>query len=41
MAAFSVPPLFLSEDALQQLQTIAKSRSLPHSIDQRAQIDLV
>jgi putative transposase len=31
-------PLVLSDDEVQQLQSIANSRSLPHSIVQRAQI---
>jgi len=35
-----VPPLVLSDDEVQQLQGIASSRSLPHSIVQRAQIVL-
>ncbi len=35
-----MPPLVLTEDELQQLQSIANSRSLPHSIVQRAQIVL-
>jgi transposase len=35
-----MPPLVLSEDEVQQLQAIANSRSLPHSIVQRAQIVL-
>ncbi len=35
-----MPPLVLSEDEVQQLQGIASSRSLPHSIVQRAQIVL-
>ena len=33
-------PLVLSDDEVQQLQSIANSRSLPHSIVQRAQIVL-
>ena len=33
-------PLVLSEGEIQQLQSIASSRSLPHSIVQRAQIVL-
>ncbi len=33
-------PLVLSDDQVQQLQSIANSRSLPHSIVQRAQIVL-
>ena len=33
-------PLVLSEGEIQQLQSIASSRSLPHSIVQRAQIFL-
>ncbi|MFN9623837.1 MAG: helix-turn-helix domain-containing protein, partial [Cyanobacteriota bacterium] len=33
-------PLVLSDDDVQQLQSIANSRSLPHSIVQRAQIVL-
>ena len=32
-----MPPLVLSDDEVQQLQGIASSRSLPHSIVQRAQ----
>ena len=35
-----MPPLVLSDDEVQQLQGIASSRSLPHSIIQRAQIVL-
>ena len=35
-----MPPLVLSEDEAQQLQALANSRSLPHSIVQRAQIVL-
>ena len=35
-----MPPLVLSEDEVQQLQSIASSRSLPNSIVQRAQIVL-
>jgi len=35
-----MPPLVLSDDEVQQLQGIASSRSLPHSIVQRAQIVL-
>ena len=35
-----MPPLKLSEDELRQLQNIANSRSMPHSIVQRAQIVL-
>jgi transposase-like protein len=35
-----MPPLLLSDDEVQQLQGIASSRSLPHSIVQRAQIVL-
>ena len=35
-----MPPLVLSEDEVQQLQALANSRSLPHSIVQRAQIVL-
>ncbi|WP_094556268.1 IS630 family transposase [Synechococcus sp. 1G10] len=35
-----IPPLVLTEDEVQQLQSIASSRSLPHSIVQRAQIVL-
>ena len=35
-----MPPLVLSEGEIQQLQSIASSRSLPHSIVQRAQIVL-
>lgn len=34
------PPLALSDDEIQQLRNIAKSRSLPHSFVQRAQIVL-
>ena len=34
-------PLVLSDDEVQQLQSIANSRSLPHAIVQRAQIVLV
>ena len=33
-------PLVLTENDVQQLQSIANSRSLPHSIVQRAQIVL-
>ncbi|MFM7755030.1 MAG: helix-turn-helix domain-containing protein, partial [Cyanobium sp.] len=33
-------PLLLTEDDVQQLQALAHSRSLPHSIVQRAQIVL-
>jgi putative transposase len=33
-------PLFLSDDEVEQLQALASSRSLPHSIVQRAQIVL-
>ncbi|MCX5951975.1 MAG: helix-turn-helix domain-containing protein, partial [Cyanobacteria bacterium] len=33
-------PLVLSDDQVQQLQSIANSRSLPHAIVQRAQIVL-
>jgi putative transposase len=36
----SIPPLVLSDDEVQQLQSIANSRSLPHSMVQRAQIVL-
>jgi putative transposase len=36
----SMPPMVLSVDEVQQLQSIANSRSLPHSIVQRAQIVL-
>ncbi|MFN9695688.1 MAG: helix-turn-helix domain-containing protein, partial [Synechococcaceae cyanobacterium] len=35
-----MPPLVLREGEIQQLQSIASSRSLPHSIVQRAQIVL-
>ncbi len=35
-----MPPLVLSDDEIRQLQGIASSRSLPHSIVQRAQIVL-
>jgi putative transposase len=35
-----MPPLVLSDDEVQQLQSVANSRSLPHSIVQRAQIVL-
>ncbi|CAK6692587.1 hypothetical protein BBFGKLBO_01265 [Synechococcus sp. CBW1107] len=35
-----MPPLVLSEDEAQQLRALANSRSLPHSIVQRAQIVL-
>lgn len=35
-----MPPLVLSDDEVQQLQALACSRSLPHSIVQRAQIVL-
>ncbi len=35
-----MPPLILTEDEVQQLQALANSRSLPHSIVQRAQIVL-
>jgi putative transposase len=35
-----MPPLVLSGDEVQQLQALASSRSLPHSIVQRAQIVL-
>jgi putative transposase len=35
-----MPPQVLSDDEVQQLQSIANSRSLPHSIVQRAQIVL-
>jgi len=35
-----MPPLVLSDDEVQQLQSIANSRSLSHSIVQRAQIVL-
>ena len=34
------PPLDLSDDEVQQLQSLASSRSLPHSIVPRAQIVL-
>ena len=34
-----MPPLVLGDNEVQQLQSIANSRSLPHSIAQRAQID--
>ncbi len=33
-----MPPMVLSEDEVQQLQALASSRSLPHSIVQRGQI---
>jgi hypothetical protein len=35
-----MPPLKLSKEELRQLQNIANSRSMPHSIVQRAQIVL-
>ncbi len=35
-----MPPLVLSDDEVQQLKSIANSRSLPHSIMQRAPIVL-
>ncbi len=35
-----MPPLVLSDDEVQQLKALANSRSLPHSIVQRAQIVL-
>ena len=35
-----MPPLVLGDDEVQQLQSIANSRSLPHAIVQRAQIVL-
>ncbi|MEX1323988.1 MAG: helix-turn-helix domain-containing protein [Synechococcaceae cyanobacterium] len=35
-----MPPLVLNEDEVQQSQALANSRSLPHSIVQRAQIVL-
>jgi putative transposase len=35
-----IPPLDLSDEEVQQLQSIAYSRSFPHSIVQRAQIVL-
>jgi putative transposase len=35
-----MPALVLSDDEVQQLQALASSRSLPHSIVQRAQIVL-
>jgi len=35
-----MPPLKLSEEELRQLQNIANSRSMPHSVVQRAQIVL-
>ena len=35
-----MPPLVLSDDEVQQLQALAGSRSLPHSIVQRPQIVL-
>ena len=38
--ALPMPPQVLSDDEVQQLQSIANSRSLPHSIVQRAQIVL-
>ena len=34
----AIPPLVLSDEEVQHLQGIASSRSLPHSIVQRAQI---
>jgi putative transposase len=40
MVGRPMPPLVLSEDDVQQLQALANSRSLPHSIVQRAQIVL-
>ena len=41
MVGRPMPPLVLSEDEDQQLQALAHSRSLPHSIVHRAQIVLV
>jgi putative transposase len=35
-----MPPLLLSEEEVQHLQSLAHSRSLPHSIVQRVQIVL-
>ncbi|WP_370594449.1 helix-turn-helix domain-containing protein [Synechococcus sp. CBW1108] len=35
-----MPPLVLSDDEVQQLNALAHSRSLPHSIVRRAQIVL-
>jgi putative transposase len=35
-----MPPLVLSDDEVQQLQSVANSRSLPYSIVQRSQIVL-
>ena len=35
-----MPPLVLSDAGIEQLQALASSRSLPHSIVQRAQIVL-
>jgi putative transposase len=35
-----MPPLVLSEEEVQQLQALASSRSLPHSIVQRVHIVL-
>jgi transposase len=40
MVGRPMSPLVLSEDDVQQLQALANSRSLPHSIVQRAQIVL-
>jgi putative transposase len=36
----SWPPLELSDEAVSQLDSLAKSRSLPHALVQRAQIIL-
>jgi len=36
----SLPPLDLSDEAVSQLESLSKSRSLPHSLVQRAQIVL-
>jgi putative transposase len=35
-----IPPLDLSDDEVQQIRALASSRSLPHSIVERAQIML-
>jgi len=35
-----MPPLVLNDDEVQQLQALSHSRSMPHSIVQRAQIEL-
>ena len=40
MVGRPMPPLALDEDEIRQLQALANSRSLPHSIVQRAQIVL-